>query len=112
MIIQWPHGHGGLQQHFGADTAVVDKCCQYFFFSFSFIFEKTPFISLEPAIFIKYLLTFKISYLSVLKFSFLSLCPFRIKNHNEMLILPLTLKLKSHHFENDLILESGVKLVL
>jgi hypothetical protein len=36
------------------------------------------------------------SHLGVSKFGFLSICPFRIENHNEMSILPLTPKL--HHF--------------
>jgi hypothetical protein len=53
---------------------------------------------------------FKTYHLSVSKFGFLSFCPFRIKNLNEMPILPLTPKLKLRYFGNGVVLESGVKL--
>jgi hypothetical protein len=50
---------------------------------------------------------FKISHLNISKFDFILLCLFRTKNHNEMSILPLTPKLKLHHFENGIVLELG-----
>jgi hypothetical protein len=49
--------------------------------------------------------TFKTFHLGVSKFGFLSLYPFRIENLNEMLILPLTSKLKLHRFGNSVVLE-------
>jgi hypothetical protein len=61
--------------------------------------------------FYKYFLMFKTFHLSVLKFGFLLLCLFHTKNHNEMLILFLTPKLKLCRFENDVILELRVKLI-
>jgi hypothetical protein len=54
---------------------------------------------------------FKIFHLDISKFSFLLFCSFRTKNYNRMSILPLTPKLKLHHFENDAILESMIKFV-
>jgi hypothetical protein len=53
---------------------------------------------------------FKTSHLGVSKFSFLSLYSFCTENPNEMLILPMTSKLKLRHFGNGLVFESGVKL--
>jgi hypothetical protein len=54
---------------------------------------------------------FKTFYLGVSKFGFISLYPFRIENPNEISILVLTPKLRLRRFENDVVLELGVKLI-
>jgi hypothetical protein len=82
-----------------------------FIFIFYFIFGETL---LNPhelwRLFVNTPPMFKTSYLGVSKFGFLSLRPFRTENPNGMPILPLTSKLKLHHFGNGIVLELEVKL--